>query len=69
MVPGGTPRAIILKLNAEIAQVLNSQATRERYATAGLEPISNSPDEFAALLKREIPKWKKIAKDANIRVE
>jgi tripartite-type tricarboxylate transporter receptor subunit TctC len=69
MVPGGTPRAIILKLNAQIAQVLNAQATRERYAAAGLEPISNSPDEFAAQLKREIPEWKKIAKDANIRVE
>jgi tripartite-type tricarboxylate transporter receptor subunit TctC len=69
MVPGGTPRAIILKLNAEIAQVLSSQATRERYAAAGLESIRNSPDEFAALLKREIPEWKKIAKDVNIRVE
>ena len=69
MVPGATPRAIILKLNAEIARLLNSQATRERYAVAGLEPISNSHDEFAAQLKREIPEWKKIAKDANIRVE
>jgi tripartite-type tricarboxylate transporter receptor subunit TctC len=69
MVPGGTPHAIIMKLNAQIAKVLKSPATGERYAAAGLEPISNTPEAFAAQLQREIPQWKKIAKDANIHVE
>ncbi len=69
MVPSGTPRAIIMALNAQIAKVLKSPATSERYAAAGLEPISNTPEEFAAQLKREIPQWKKVAQDANIRVE
>jgi len=69
MVPGGTPRAIITKLNAQVARVLKSPATNERFAAAGLEPISNTPEEFAAQLKREIPQWKKVVKDANIRVE
>jgi len=69
MAPGGTPRAIITKLNAQIARVLKSPSTNERYAAAGLEPISNTPEEFAAQLKREIPQWKKVAKDANIHVE
>ena len=41
----------------------------ERFATAGLEPLSDTPDEFAALLQREIPEWHKIAKAANIRIE
>jgi tripartite-type tricarboxylate transporter receptor subunit TctC len=69
MVPGGTPHAIISKLNTQIAKVLKSPATNERYAAAGLEPISNTPEEFAAQLKREIPQWKKIANEANIHVE
>ena len=69
MVPGGTPRAIVTKLNAEIARVLKSPATSERYAAAGLEPISNSPAEFAAQLKREIPRWQQVVKAANIHVE
>ena len=69
MVPGGTPRPIIAKLHAEIAKLLKSPATSERYAAAGLEPVSNTPDEFAALLKREIPQWKKVAQDANIRAD
>jgi tripartite-type tricarboxylate transporter receptor subunit TctC len=69
MVPGGTPRAIIVKLNAEIANVLKSPATIERYAAAGLEPISNTPEAFAAQLKQEIPKWQQVVKAANIHVE
>jgi tripartite-type tricarboxylate transporter receptor subunit TctC len=54
MVPGGTPRAIVTKINAEIARVLRAPATSERYATAGLEPITNSPgdtvDEYIWLM-------------------
>ena len=69
MVPGGTPRAIISKLSAEIAKVLKSPATSERYAAAGLEPISNTPEAFAAQLKQEIPKWQQVVKAAKIHVE
>lgn len=69
MVPGGTPRAIVMKLHAEIARVLKSPATRERYAAAGLEPISNTPEAFAAQLKQEIPRWQQVVKAANIHVE
>ena len=69
MAPGGTPRPIVTKLAIEIARLLKAPVVLERFAVAGLEPISNSPDEFTALLKSEIPEWSKIAKAANIRVE
>ena len=69
MAPGGTPRPIVTKLAGEIARLLKAPVVLERFAVAGLEPISNSPDEFTALLKSEIPEWSKIAKAANIRVE
>jgi len=69
MAPGGTPRAIVTKLAGEIGRMLKAPAVLERFATAGLEPVSDTPDEFAALLKREIPEWHKIAKAANIHVE
>ena len=69
MAPGGTPRPIINKLAGEIARLLKAPVVLERFAVAGLEPVSNTPDEFAALLQREIPEWHKIAKAANIRVE
>ena len=69
MVPGGTPAAIVAKINAEIVKVLRSPATSERYAAAGLEPVTNSPAEFAAQLKQEIPRWQQVVKAANIHVE
>jgi tripartite-type tricarboxylate transporter receptor subunit TctC len=69
MAPGGTPRPIVTKLATEIARLLKAPVVLERFAVAGLEPISNTPDEFTALLKREIPEWNKVAKAANIRVE
>ena len=69
MAPGGTPRPIVTKLAGEIARLLKAPIVLERFAVAGLEPLSNTPDEFTALLKREIPEWHKVAKAANIRVE
>ena len=69
MVPGGTPAAIVAKINAEIVKVLRSPATSERYAAAGLEAVTNSPAEFAAQLKQEIPRWQQVVKAANIHVE
>jgi len=69
MAPGGTPRPIVTKLATEIARLLKAPVILERFAVAGLEPISNTPDEFTALLKREIPEWNKVAKAANIRVD
>lgn len=69
MAPGGTPRPVVSKLAGEIVRLLKAPVVLDRFAVAGLEPVSNTPDEFAALLRREIPEWNKIAKDANIRVE
>jgi tripartite-type tricarboxylate transporter receptor subunit TctC len=69
MAPSGTPRTILLKINSDIAKALKSPATSERYATAGLEPVSNSPAEFAAQLKQEIPRWKEVVKAAHVQVE
>jgi len=69
VMPGGTPRAIVAKANAEIVKVLANPVTKERFAAVGLEPRSMTPEEFRDLLKREIPNWHKVAKQANIRID
>jgi tripartite-type tricarboxylate transporter receptor subunit TctC len=69
MVPAGTPRPIIARLHDEIARLLKSPLVSERFASIGLEPVSNTPEEFAALLQREVPRWKRIVRDANVHVE
>ena len=67
--PGGTPRPIVMKTYGEIARLMKSPALKDRYMAAGLEPVSNTPEEFSELIRREVPKWKKIAKQANIQVD
>lgn len=64
---GGTPRAVVRKANAEIVRILKAPATAERFSAAGLEPRGSTPEEFAALIAREIPKWKKVVNAAGIK--
>jgi tripartite-type tricarboxylate transporter receptor subunit TctC len=65
--PAKTPAAIIRALNLEIVKVLAQPDFRTKLADLGLEGIGNSPDEFAAVIKLEIPKWAKVIKDAGIK--
>ena len=67
--PGGTPRAIVTKANAEIVKLLIAPAVRERFTALGLEPSPSTPEAFRDILRREIPMWHKVAKQANIKVE
>jgi tripartite-type tricarboxylate transporter receptor subunit TctC len=69
LVPAGTPRAIIDRLNREAAQVLGSAALKEPFAAQGLEAVSSSSDEFGAYLKAEVAKWSKVVKQAGAKPE
>ena len=67
--PGGTPRAIVQKTNAEVVKLLQHSDVSKRFATAGVEPQTNTPEAFAALIAREAATWGKVVKAANIKVE
>jgi tripartite-type tricarboxylate transporter receptor subunit TctC len=67
--PGGTPRSIVMKANAEIVKLLKTPAVRDRFVGAGLEPSGSTPEAFRDLIRREIPIWHKVAKQAKIKVE
>ena len=69
LAPAKTPPAIVRRLHLEIVKVLALPDTRARLADLGMEPIGNAPDEFAATIKRDIAKWAKLIKDADIRAE
>ena len=66
---GGTPPAIVNKLNAEINRILQLPDVRERLGALGAEIIGGTPKEFADHIQREIPKWAKVIKDAGVRLE
>jgi tripartite-type tricarboxylate transporter receptor subunit TctC len=67
--PAATPRAVVERLRNELAAVLKSDFVRDRYATLGIEPVGNTPDEFAAQVKADLARWEKVVKAANVRVE
>ena len=65
--PAGTPSAIVEKLNAEIVKAIASADVRERFTGLGVEPVGNTPSDFAAMQKSEAARWAKLAKEANLR--
>jgi hypothetical protein len=67
--PAGTPRTVIQLLHKEIVATLKEPAIAERMARAGLEPVGDSPAEFAQYLKDEAAKWGKLVKSAGIKAE
>jgi len=67
--PAATPRAVVAKLNAEIARVLALPDVRERLLNLGMEVETGSPDAFAEYIKREIAKWARVVKSAGIRLD
>lgn len=68
MAPAGTPANIIDKIHKEIVTDLALPDVRKAMGDQGLDIIGNSPAEFAAVLKKEIPEWAKIIKEAGIKV-
>lgn len=69
LAPAGTPREIVLRLNSEVARALHEPDARERLYSIGAEPMSNTPEEFAAYINAEMVKWSKVIKAAGIRVD
>jgi tripartite-type tricarboxylate transporter receptor subunit TctC len=69
LAPAGTPREIVLRLNSEVARALREPDARERLYSIGAEPMSNTPEEFAAYINSEMVKWAKVVKAAGIRVD
>ncbi len=69
LAPTGTPTAIVRKLHLETVKALALPDLRAKLADLGIEGIGNSPAEFAAIIKSEIPKWAKVIKDAGIKAE
>lgn len=68
-VAAGTPRGIVNRISAEIGRLAKQPAIRERFSSGGMEAVSNTPDEFSALIRQEGQRWRKIAASANIRLD
>lgn len=68
-VPAGTSREIIARLHGEVAAMVTLPAVKEQFATLGLDPVADTPDEFDVQLHFEVEKWSRIIRAANIRIQ
>ena len=69
LAPAATPRNIVVKLSEGISSAITQPDVRERMLAGGLEPLGNTPDEFAAYLRTEVAKWSKVIREAGIRAD
>jgi len=69
LTPAGVPREIIARLNVEFLKTLRTPGIQERLAALGVEPIGSTPEQLAAHLKNELPKWAKVVKASGARAD
>jgi tripartite-type tricarboxylate transporter receptor subunit TctC len=64
--PAGTPKQIVDLLNKEIVKSMALPDVKEKCDQLGFDPVADSPEQFAAYIKKEVEKWGKVIKDAKI---
>ena len=69
MAPAGVPSAIVGKIHADVARVITQPDIRAQFSSEGGEVVANTPEQFAALIERELVKWSKVAKEAGAKVD
>ena len=65
-VPGGTPAAVVMKLNTAFNEALDDPPIRRKLLELGFIPVGGAPQAYLAVVTREIAKWRKVIKDSNI---
>lgn len=69
LVPAGTPRAIVTKLNTEMNKILGMSDVKERLSQIGVENPGSTIEAVADFIKKDVAKWAKAIKDAGIKMK
>ena len=67
--PKGLPRPIVDRVNTEVAMALKSGDTGERFRAHGSSPVGGTPEQFLAMIKKEIELWREVARQAGVQPE
>lgn len=67
--PAGVPKDILTKVNADIAQVLQSPEVRTSLAAQGIEPTTSTPEALAQTIRDDHARWGKVIREANIKAD
>lgn len=69
LAPGGTPTPVVSRIHGAVVEGLRSSTLREVMQSSGLDPVGNTPQEFAQVLRDEIAKWAKVVKAAGLTLQ
>jgi len=69
VVPAATPADVITALNKQVVAAINEPAVHKRLSEFGVEPVGNTPAQFAELLKSETTRWQKLIRDLKITLD
>lgn len=69
LAPAGTPRTIVARLNAELVKIMHAPELKERFDALATDPVTSTPEEFAALIKSEIAKWRGVVREAGLKAD
>ena len=69
LAPAGTPREIVRKINSDSVAIIRRPDFQERLVKDGIEPVANSPEEFAAQIKSDLAAWAKVVKASGAKMD
>ncbi|HXI38304.1 MAG TPA: tripartite tricarboxylate transporter substrate-binding protein [Burkholderiales bacterium] len=69
LLPAGTPKAVVDKLNADTVKALQDPEVKKRFADLGVEAVSSTPEQFSAFIRAETGKYAKLIREAGIKIE
>jgi tripartite-type tricarboxylate transporter receptor subunit TctC len=69
MVPAGTPRPIVDRLNTEVRKALANAEVRSKLAVQGAEPLGSTPEEYGAYIRKELDRWGKVVRESGVKAE
>ena len=67
--PAGTPAEAINRIHAEVVKLLKLPAVVQRFATLGLDPVGNTPAEFAQFIKADMDQWTKLIRELKVTLQ
>ena len=68
LVTGGS-RGIVMKLHDAVVKTMATPEVREKFINVGADPLIMSPEEFTQFIRKDIEKWAKVAKAANVKMD
>ena len=67
--PAGASADIVRRLRNEVVKAINDPALKDQFAALSAEPVGSTPEEFTTVLKRDLAKWAKVARQANVKAD